>query len=368
MAKAQSVSEVAQEYFSGSECPRPDAIDLDPKALGVALAGLGERNLLALKRPVAYGGPDVGEGEFRAFQEAIARFSGSLSFLQTQHQSAVSMIAKSSNGALRSEYLPGMANGERLVGIGFSQLRRAGPPIMRAEPVTGGWLLDGHVPWVTGAGFFPDFIVGAELPSGQALFVLLPLPGPHNNRGCAVRDGDARIQATKPMRLAAMESARTVALDVTRWFVAEHRCVDIKPKDWIVTNDRINIALQGFFALGCARAGLDVLQSAYQRRKKRFLHEAWTALDSELVELRESMIAAQAASGEETTSEKLNLRAHAITLCVRCAHAAVTATGGAANALDHPAQRIYREALVYTVSAQTEPIMEATLARLTARR
>jgi hypothetical protein len=32
--------------------------------------------------------------------------------------------------------------------------------------------------------------------------------------------------------------------------------------------------------------------------------------------------------------------------------------------LSHPAQRIVREAIVFTVSAQTGPIMEATLRRL----
>ena len=67
---------------------------------------------------------------------------------------------------------------------------------------------------------------------------------------------------------------------------------------------------------------------------------------------------------EETTEERLNVRAWAIDLAARAAHAAVTASSGAANSLEHPAQRIYREALVYTVSAQTTPIMEATLRRL----
>jgi len=73
----------------------------------------------------------------------------------------------------------------------------------------------------------------------------------------------------------------------------------------------------------------------------------------------------RAQRGEDiVTDERLAVRAWAIDLAVRCAHAAVTASSGAANSLSHPAQRIYREALVYTVSAQTTPIMEATLKRL----
>jgi hypothetical protein len=42
----------------------------------------------------------------------------------------------------------------------------------------------------------------------------------------------------------------------------------------------------------------------------------------------------------------------------------VTASSGAANGLDHPAQRRFREAMFYTLTAQTSDIMAATLARV----
>ena len=60
----------------------------------------------------------------------------------------------------------------------------------------------------------------------------------------------------------------------------------------------------------------------------------------------------------------LQLRAQAIDLAVRCAHAAVIVSRGAANGLDHPAQRIYRESLAFSVFGQTTPVMEASLAQL----
>ena len=59
------------------------------------------------------------------------------------------------------------------------------------------------------------------------------------------------------------------------------------------------------------------------------------------------------------------LRARCIDLGMRAAHAAVTAGGGAANGLDHPAQRLFREAMVYTLVAQTRDLRVATLDRLT---
>jgi alkylation response protein AidB-like acyl-CoA dehydrogenase len=65
--------------------------------------------------------------------------------------------------------------------------------------------------------------------------------------------------------------------------------------------------------------------------------------------------------------ERLQLRAWAINLAVRCANAAVTVSSGAANYKNHAAQRVYREALVFTVSGQTTAVMEATLARLVSK-
>jgi alkylation response protein AidB-like acyl-CoA dehydrogenase len=239
-----------------------------------------------------------------------------------------------------------------LVGIGFSQLRRGGPPIMRAEEAAGGYVLNGQVPWVTGWSFYPEFLVGATLPDGRALFAVAPL-------------GEAAgVAASEPMRLAAMETALTVSIQFQDWFVPAERVVFIREAGWIRNNDQINIALQGHFALGCAEGGLDCLLMAAEKKNLCSIHEAHEKLAAEIRDCREATHQAQQSASEETTEERLKVRAWAIDLAVRCAHAAVAAWSGAANSIDHPAQRIYREALVYTVSAQTVPIMEATLERL----
>jgi alkylation response protein AidB-like acyl-CoA dehydrogenase len=226
---------------------------------------------------------------------------------------------------------------------------------MRAVPVESGFKLTGLVPWVTGLGFFPEFLIGATLPDGQAVFGVVPFseqPG---------------IEVSPVMRLAAMESPQTVSLKLDNWLLSSEKVAFTKPERWIHTNDQINITLQGFFALGCARGGLDVVLGAFEKRGAQFIQTAWIALDRELTACRDAMIEAQRLGGDETTADKLRLRAWAIDLAARCAHAAVTASSGAANDIRHPAQRLYREALVYTVSAQTTPIMDATLARLAGR-
>lgn len=345
--------EIAAEYLAEHVAPRAAEIDTCPDELEKALAGLGERNLLALRCPQQFGGPGVDDTEFRQFQELVARTSGALAFLQTQHQSAASLLAKSDNEVLKQATLPRMGSGERRIGIGFSQLRRPGPPMTRATRVGGGYQIDGTVPWITGLNFFPEFMVGASLPSGEAVFGIIPFTPTES------------IRFSEPMKLAAMESGLTVSGEINGHFLPDELVVDVKPPGWIFKNDQINITLQGFFALGCAGGGLDVMENAFAKKQSARIQIARNQLETEVSACRNAMMAAQASSGELTTDEKLKLRAWAIDLAMRCAHAAVAATGGAANMASHPAQRLLREALVYTVSAQTEPIMEATLARLT---
>ncbi|MBX3096990.1 MAG: acyl-CoA/acyl-ACP dehydrogenase [Fimbriimonadaceae bacterium] len=332
--------------------PLAQEMDHDPTALAKGLAVLAKNGWLALRRPRKFGGPALPDLEFRQFQVAIARYSGALAFLQTQHQSAVSMLSKSKNSALKEAVLPHTHNGERLIGIGFSQLRRPGPPLMKAAAVPGGFRLDGHVPWVTGHGFYPEFLVAAVLPDGQAVFGLVPLA---NTVG---------IKSSEPMKLAAMEAAQTVTVDFDGYLLSEKNIVFFQPPDWIVNNDLINISLQGFFALGCAWAGYDLVQSAANRRDTEFLHTTARALSKEI----ELCTAALEEDPESVPmEERLRRRAWVIDLMARCAHAGVVSSSGAANTANHPAQRVYRESIVFSVSAQTSAIMEATLDRIVQR-
>jgi len=86
----------------------------------------------------------------------VARYSGALAFLQTQHQSAA--CVQSQNEFLKQEYLPHLSNGQILLGVGFSHLRRAGDPLIVAVQRLG-VISYRDVPWVTGFGLFQEFIV-----------------------------------------------------------------------------------------------------------------------------------------------------------------------------------------------------------------
>ena len=347
----RSILDITNSFLLQEVAPKANEIDSNPQALYQALQSLGKLNLLALRSD-----KQVSEETFGDFQELIARYSGALAFVQTQHQSAAAMLVNSDNSGLQQTYLKRMGNGEVLMGVGFSQLRRGGEPLTLAVPVAGGYQLDGVVPWVTGWDLFEHFIVAATLPDGSAVFGIVPfVQTSQKSRG--------EITFTTPAQLAAMTSSNTVSATLTRWFLPTEHVVFIKPPGWIHENDKNNILRATFLATGCAFAGLDILEAAKENKSLSFITNAFESLLQELTHCRTLIREAQQKS--IGSAELLQMRAWAIDLATRIAHAAVTVSSGAANYMHHPAQRVYREALVFTVTGQTTAVMEATLQRLT---
>ncbi len=358
--KKSLILENAKSYLLEQVVVVANQIDSSSQHLFAALQGLGDLGLLALGLPKSWGGKEVEEQTFNDFQELIARYSGALVFLQTQHQSAVKMIVASRNSSLQEKYLPYMENGKCLMGVGFSQLRRMGKPTITALPVPGGYELNGVVPWVTGYGMFSEFIVAATLPDGCAVFGIVPFQEIHQ------LSTGTRMTFSAPARLAAMTSTNTVSATVCQYFLPEGQVVSTKPAGWIHENDKKNVLRASFVATGCGMAGLDVMEAVSQQKSLPFIVDALTSLKQELHHCRHAIRKMQQ-HPEGELSEKLRLRSWAIELANRIAHAAVTVSGGAANYSHHQAQRIYREALVFTVTGQTTAVMAATLERLVRR-
>jgi len=350
----QPLLENAETLLQMKIAPNAAEIDTNPDALRSALQELANSSLLALRVPQLWGGADVDQETFHCFQELVARYSGALAFLQAQHQSAGSLLAHSNNEALKKAYLPLMGTGRALVGISFAHLRRERPPV-KAIAVPEGYQINGQAPWVTGFGFFQTFIVAAVLPDGQTVYGMVPFQTTLQERG-------GEIICSKSMTLAAMTSTQTVTVEFQDWVLPHLDVVRLDAANSVQHSDRVNVLHHSFFTLGCARAGLDILERVYQQKHLSFIDSAYQSLTQELAECRQAIFSAP--KQDNHFEENLQLRAWSIELAVRCAHAAIAASGGAANISQSPAQRIYRDALVYTVSGQTTAVMEATLKRL----
>ena len=348
--------EQIQTWLDREITPFANEIDRSPQSLQIALQKMSDLSLLALKVPTELGGSSWSELDYRRLQVMMARTSGALTFLQTQHQSAAVMLAKSDNQELKQKLLPYMATGKVLIGVGFSHLRRQGIPMVAAREVSSGYEITGEVPWITGYNFLDRFILGATLEDGRELYGILPLK-------TVLGDEKGGITVSLPMKLMAIASSNTVSAKIDRWHLEKDSIVSIKPAGSIHQSSRHNILNHGWYALGCAYAGLDILSSLAAKKQLDFLEIAWQNLDRE-VKQAEQLALNLATKDSIHYQEKLELRGHLINLASRCAQAAIIASSGAANYLETNAARVYREALLFAVSGQTEDVMEISIRKL----
>lgn len=330
---------------------------------------LAEAGLLGLASPRKYGGLDASGATQREYTEILASYCGVTTFTQAQHHGPSRMIANGPNDALKRRLLPELASGRKLCAISFAHLRRPGPPVLRAEPVSGGYRLHGTAPWVTGWGLMDQVVFGATLPDGRFLYVWSP--GDRTEfadlfEGITPPEGEwGTLSASAPLALCAMNASATVELKLEDWFVPEAHRLSESDRETMQRNDRNGVLGATAMPLGCAAAGVRTLQQAAERRSLHAIRRAADAFASELTDARAQVEMWSARNSDpEFFENAVKTRAWCIELALRTAHAAVTASSGAANLLDHPAQRLLREAMFYTIQAQTQEVMDATLARL----
>ena len=356
----------------GSDILGPSAQDAD-RATGPTLANfdaLAEAGLLGLAIPVMYGGLDARGAVQRHYTAILSSYCGVTTFIQAQHHGASRMIANGSNNLLKSTLLPALAAGKRMCAISFAHLRRPGPPVLRAAVSADGCRLSGVAPWVTGWGLMDQVVFGATLPDESFIYVWSPADRnqyPTLFDEGAPTDGNwGAMRATPPIPLCTMNASATVALELENWFVPHSHILSYSTRETMQRNDRNGVLGATAMPVGCAVAGVRLLcETADKKSSLSAIRRAANSFAAELDEVKNQIELWIDRSGEEDFFENaVRIRAWCIELALRTAHAAITAVSGSANALDHPAQRLIREAMFYTVQAQTREVMDATLARL----
>ena len=207
-------------------------------------------------------------------------------------------------------------------------------------------IFNGTAPWFTGWGAMNHVVLGGTLEDGRLAYVVVPV------------ESSDHMCVSEPMRLCAMNASGTVSLTCRDLRVGKDRLMKIITREQMAQNDVAAILAPLSQPFGVIAASMDHLRSLGRSRADR----AADSLEAQLSNLR-----AEAETWYDRTSaahfkeNALRIRACGITLGVRAAHAAVTAAGGRANSLDSPAQRLFREAMFYTLTAQTPDVQTATL-------
>ena len=327
---------------------------------------LAKAGLLGLTLPEAFGGLNASGAVQWEYTQILAAACGVTTFVQAQHHGPSRMIANSQNIALKNAVLPGLATGKTMCGISFAHLRRPAPPILRATETSDGFRLDGTAPWVTGWGVISQVVFGAELPDGRFVYMWSPIEREAFADLFAPIVNGGTLTASAPLPLCAMNASGTVEIDLDNWFVPREHFLSYSDRETLRRNDRNGVLNAASMSIGCASASLRVLSETAEKRNLPAVRVAAESLSREFSEIRAQTVDWNTRTAEpEFFENAIRLRAWIIEFGVRAAHAAVSANSGAANSLNHPAQRLLREAMFYSIQAQTSDVMAATLERLT---
>jgi alkylation response protein AidB-like acyl-CoA dehydrogenase len=301
--------------------------------------------------PRRYGGQEWEPVALLQGYEQLASACLTTCFLLSQREAACRRLIDSGRDAICRELLPALASGERFITVGLSQLttsRQHTGPALRVRERPSSLVLDGVIPWVTGAARAEHLVVGATLDDGRQVLAVLPaaLPG---------------VSVGPPLELAALEGSMT----------AEVRCDRVEvDRKWLLAGpaERVLLAARGgtggletsCLALGLASAAIAHLETEAASRHE--LIEIAGSLRRQHGELRDELHRlTEVAPGEAAVV----LRARANTLVLSATEAALTASKGTGFLLQHPAQRWARQALFFLVWSCPWPAAAATLARLT---
>jgi alkylation response protein AidB-like acyl-CoA dehydrogenase len=273
-------------------------------------------------------------------------------FVITQRTGAVQRIAISENGSLADELLPDLVAGRTFATVGISHLttsrRHLAKPVLVAREASGGFLLHGYTPWVTGAPHAQFVVAGATIDDDRQILVALPT----DLRGVRVPP------AEKLLGLSASQTGR-VELD--------NVLVD---RRWLLAGPVENVMQAGVgaktgglqtstLAVGLASAAIDFIEREGSLRSD--LVEPADKLRSDYEGCVRDLLAAADGSAR-CSSEQLRVRANSLVL--RATQAALAAAKGAGYVVGHSAGRWCREALFSLVWSCPQPVLAANLCEL----
>ncbi len=350
-ASAGGVIEAARAITASSLAPLTTRIDLEGLYPEAVMRELGAAGVFGAHLPSVHGG----QGDLAAAIEAMGAISHeclSTGFLTWCQDTCAWYIENSENESLRREWLPEVAAARRLGGTGLSNPMKAfsgiEPLRLTAKPVSGGYVVNGALPWVSNLGADHVFGTVFRVEGDQPRHVMALIDC--TSEGFTLRNCGP---------FTALEGTRTLSCGFKDVFVPESMIIADPVEPYLQRVRAGFILLQMGMGIGNAQACIDLMNAVEPQ-----LGHVNAFLDDRPDELQEQLddaLEATRALAEDPSNtdpgywrEVLELRLAAAELVLRAAHSAMLHTGAKGYLQQGAAQRKLREA--YFVAIVTPAI------------
>lgn len=304
--------------------------------------------------PRRWGGAGLGNAELLEAYAAIASGCLNTALILTQRDGALDLILRGENDELKERLIPAHVRGERMTSIGISQLttsKGGGKPKLLATPDGDDFLLNGEMPWVTGAIKCDEVVTGAVLSDGRQIVASVSCDAPG-------------VTVEPPMRFMALDASCTSRIRCDR--------VRVPPSDLVRRPSAAGLSMRTpVKPLVVSSVGLGFAEGIHERLIERTdgapaeLGAVAARLGRSLDELRNDLLAAASRLDDpdyELPAARIRIRVNA--LLTKLAIAFLTVSKGTGYARSHDAERLLREAMFFHVWSAPPDVQAGTLANL----
>lgn len=312
-----------------------------------------EFGVLSWVIPQEFGGDAISSEELTHGYLRLAAADLTSTFVLTQRNGACQRLAGSDNAELKAELLPRFGRGEAFSTVGISHLTTSGQhlkkPAVRLSQADGDFVLDGRIPWVTGANHADWILAGGTMDDGRQALFMLPtdLPG---------------VQIESPPELLAFTGSQTGAVRLEQVRLSRTHLVAGPIENVMKSGSGGGTGSLTTSALAAGHAAGLLNRLADEAERRADLVDSYTSLKRAHQSLLDDLVTR--ANDPESTEPRLSneaIRQTANSLVLRIAQTYLAAVKGAGFLSGHPAEQGVREAMFFLVWSCPQPVLNAQI-------
>lgn len=367
---ATSVRQMVKSFASEKIAPRAEEIDrsnIFPRDLWPELGSLG---LLGITVPEEFGGSGMGYLEHVIAMEEISRASASVGLSYGAHSNlCVNQIQLNGTAAQKKKYLPKLISGEHVGALAMSETGSGSDVVsmrLKAEKVTGGYVLTGTKMWITNG------------PDAEVLVVYAKTDSEAGSKGITaflIEKGFEGFSTAQKLDKLGMRGSNTCELVFDKCFVPEENILGHLNKGVRVLMSGLDYerAVLAAGPLGIMQAALDYSLPYVQERtqfNKRI--GEFQLIQGKIADMYTSLNASRAYvyavakacdAGSVTRQDAAGAILFAAENATRMALDAIQIFGGMGYINETPTGRLLRDAKLYEIGAGTSEIRRMLIGR-----